>query len=185
MARTESPAGNVSPEHNPVEEWFRQNCALKEATDAADHAWRERFQSEASSHLTLSLAWIRRARRVHALVGYATMVSGVVVCYGLTFLSLATALAASPAVSSLAPGLPRSLGRFTPFIVATVAASLFVGFHKLAYSFLAARERTLSENEARYLAYAVSVATGREHRSSPADASSSTLRQQEQPCGDK
>lgn len=162
MARTESLADNVSLEHDPLEEWFGQSCAAKDATDAADRAWRERFQSEASSHLALSLAWIRRARTVHAMVGYATLLSGVVVCCGLTLLSLGTALAASPAASALAPGLPTSLGRFTPFVLMTVAASLFVGFHKLAYSFLATRERTLSDNEARYLAYAVSVATGRD-----------------------
>jgi hypothetical protein len=81
--------------------------------------------------------------------------------------------------------LPGSLSRFTPFVLLSVAASAFVGFHKLAYSFLAARERTLSESESRYLEYAVSVATGRERSPCVIAGSSGRLRPQEHRSGDR
>jgi hypothetical protein len=162
MGHTDSPQGAASPESHVLDEWLRDAGHRDSADAVADSGWQESFKGLVLRHLDVSLQRLRRAQRVQAWLAYMTAGTALLGCSGLALASFGTVFAAEPGEIALPFGLPHSVLRFIPILIATLPAFVFIRLHRVASAYVASRQRELVNDEARYLAYASAVASGRE-----------------------
>lgn len=162
MAHAPFLAGNRSPDPLVLERWLRDPERQHSADRLTDSTWQESLRGVVLGHVEVCLGRLRRAERVQGWLAHLVAGVALVACNGLALLAFGTAIAADASGALLPFGLSPSIGRIIPLLIATVPAYVFSRLLRLASACVSARQRELRECEARYLAYASAIISGRD-----------------------